>query len=237
MVMLSPKVLVFTPIYKAKDYCLDEFLENCKKITYKNYEHIIIDNSDTKQYYYELQSRLEGTGIKVFHTERGNNSREALARAQNVARKYFLEGDYKFLLSLESDIFPPIDFIQKLILHLRPVVTGFYEIGSQTVRLPCITIKEYHKNLGAFGTRLLRKDEYKDYTNVGLKEVAAGGMGICLMERWVVELFPFYYDPRFTGHSDVYFFNDCLNHSIPVYVDTDIVCDHKNSDWANVTDR
>lgn len=232
-----PKVLVFTPIYEAKDYCLDKFLEQCGKLNYPNYEHIFVDNSATKKYYYDLQGKLKEHGIEVYHVARGNNSREALARAQQYARKKFLEGDYEYLLSLESDIMAPEDTIQRLILACKPVVTGLYTIGNEKIRIPCITLKEFNQQLGAWGTRLLKPEEFKQFRNSGLVSVAAGGMGVCLMKRHVVEKFPFYYDPRFTGHSDIYFFNDCLNNKIPVFVDTDLYCEHDNSDWMAVKDR
>lgn len=234
---MIPKILVFTPIYDAKDYCLDAFVENCSKFNYPNYEHIIIDNSKTKKYYYDLQGKLHDTGIKVYHVTRGNNSRESLARAQNFARRYFLEGDYDYLMSLESDIFAPSDTLQRLLLHNKKVVTGWYLIGTKEVKIPCITIKKFNEHLHAWGTRLLNAQEILEYTRHGLKEVAAGGMGVCLIKRGIVERFKFYYDPRFTGHSDIYFFNDCNNNKVKVYVDTDLTCDHQFSNWMEVQDR
>lgn len=234
---MPPKVLIFTPIYKAKDYCLDEFVENAQKLTYSNYEHIFVDNSDTKQYYYELKQRLEPKGYKVFHVNRGNNSREALARAQNFARRYMLEGDYKYFFSLESDIFPPENAIEELMKYVVPVVTGSYLIGTKKFKLPCITIAEFNEELGAWGSRLLKRDELPQYTDKGLVRVQAGGMGCALIHRRVISKFKFTYDPRFQGHSDIYFFNACFNNKIPVFVNTSLHCRHENSDWSKVEDR
>jgi len=234
--MQPPKVLLFTPIYEAKDYCLDKFISYAKKINYPNFKHILIDNSKTKQYYYNLKNKLEDTNIAVFHVSRGNNSREALTRAQNFARNIALKEDYKYLMSLESDIMIPETIIQDLMIHGKDVVTAYYLIGTK-VKLPCITIPEYHENLGAFGTRLLKThEEIAEYTDKGLKQVQAGGMGVCLIYIDVVKKFIFKYDPRFNGHSDVYFFTDCFNNNVRVFVDTNIKCPHDNSDWKNVKD-
>lgn len=232
-----PKILIFTPVYEAKDYCFEEFIENTKNFTYPNFEHIIIDNSKTNNYATKLRRR----GIKkVYHVDRGNNSREALARAQTFARQYAIENGYDYLFSLESDIFPPKDVLQRLLAHTTNVITGLYLIGNDSEGkpfVPCITLPKYEPSIKAFGTRLLYKEEIDYYTFNGLHQVQAGGMGCCLIHKSVFEKIGFYYDPRFNGHSDIYFFNKLFNRKIPVFVDTDLYCEHKNSDWRNCGDR
>jgi len=233
--MKLPKVLIFTITYEGKDYALEEFMEHCSKINYPNYRHIFIDNSNNPHYV----DRLREKGLEAYHTERGNNSREALARSQNVARRIALNEGYDYILSIESDIMCPPDVVERLLKHAKPVVTGFYYIGDREKgqRVPCITILKWNEELGAYGTRLLFIDEWEDYTNKGLKKVAAGGMGVCLIKRNVFEKFAFTYDTRLKGHSDIYFFNECFRQKIPVYVDTDLYCEHKNSKWTDVKDR
>ena len=236
--MIFPKILIFTPIYEAKDYCLDAFIENCKKFKYPNYKHIIIDNSKTSDYFDNVLSKKKDTNIEFYRVERGNNSRESLARSQNFARQIAIDEDYSYAISLESDIFPPEDFIYRLLRHAKPVVSGFYYLGTEDIKIPCITLPKWCEELGAWGTRLLGLDEFNEYTNNGLKKVQAAGMGCCLIS---VDIFKkgiaYTYDPRFTGHSDIYFFNKLFEMKQPVYVDTDLYCEHDNSDWANVSDR
>lgn len=237
--MPLPKVLIFTPTYAGKDYCLIEFLESAKRLTYKNKEHIIIDNTnDGGVYFKRLQEVCEPYGIKVYHVERGSNSREALARAQNLARKLFLEGDYNYMFSLESDIFPKPSILDRLVAHGLDVVTGLYMIGDKatfTAR-PCITVSRKNPKTGTYGTRLLEPEEFMEFINKGPKEVMAGGMGCCLMHRNVLEKVRFTYIPGLMKHSDVYFFNDARKAGYPVVVDTNLVCDHQNSDWTKVAD-
>lgn len=230
---MIPKVLIFTVIYDQKDYCLQEFLRHSKKISYPNKRHIFIDNSTGQDYYIKLK-RL---GLDAFHIERGNNSREALARSQNLARQMAEKQRYDYLFSLESDIMVPENIIQRLMMHCKPVVTALYTIGTPEIPIPCITMPYFDEKISAFGTKLLPREEWENYRNNGLKQVQAGGFGTCLIYKSVFTRFKFTYDVRFTGHSDVYFFNDCFNERIPVYVDTDIICEHKNSDWNNVKDR
>jgi hypothetical protein len=230
------KVLIFTPTYEGKDYCLDKFLASAKLIkdSYPNTRHIIIDNSKTPDYYMKLVSM----GLDAHRVQRGNNSRESLARAQNYAREIALKENYDFLFSLESDIIAPPNTLIDLLVAGKEVVTGLYYIGDRDkIRVPCITVSKWNKELGAFGTRLLTIAEWSSYYQKGLKEVQAGGMGCCLISRRVFSQLPFTYDPRFTGHSDIYFFNTVKMRKIKTFVHTDIVCEHDNSDWKKVADR
>ncbi len=229
-----PRVLIATPIYDKKDYSLDTFLQDVGKISYPNYEHILIDNSTTEEYAESLKAR----GIQnVYHIKRGSNSREALARAQNFARHYALDHGFDYMFSLESDIHPPADVIQRLLIHNKEVITGLYMIGIG-VDVPCITITEWVPKLMANGTRLLTKEEADEVKKgMGLIPVHAGGFGCCLIKKEILEMFSFRYDPRFQSHSDVYFFSDLYTAGIQAWVDTDIVCEHERSDWNKVEDR
>jgi len=239
--MQLPKVLVFTPVYEKKDYSLNRFLKHVSKIKYPKdrIEHIFIDNSATDEYYKSIKRKVEAFGFKIYHIERGANSREALARSQNFARRQALNKDYDYLFSIESDIYVPEDVLIKLLTHGKDVVTALYHIGDREKgqRVPCITLPEWSETLNAWGTRLLRKEEFELYTNIGLIQVQAGGMGVCLMSKLAFESTPFFYDPRFQGHSDIYFFNKMFMHHIGVFVDTNIICEHENTPWDTVEDR
>jgi hypothetical protein len=237
--MKLPRVLIFTITYEGKEYARENFMSFINNINYPKeyYRHIIIDNSPTTEYYDKLVS-LYGSE-NVFHTARGNNTREALARSQNFARNIAIKDNYDYLFSIESDIMVPPTIIQRLLQHGMKVVSTLYFIGDRSIgqRVPCITLPEFFEDLGAWGSRLLTLEEYPEYLNQGLKPVHAAGMGCCLIHKDVFKKFIFYYDPRVIGHSDIFFFQDCFIHKIPVYVDTDILCDHENSKWSDVKDR
>jgi glycosyltransferase involved in cell wall biosynthesis len=233
--MKFPKVLIFTPTYSGKDYALEKFLSYANEINYPNFRHIFIDNSKDDEYF----NRLVELGLDAHRVERGNSSREALARSQNYARKIALEEGYDYIMSLESDIYHPPNIVQLLLRHGKQVITAFYCIGekSQGVRIPCITQKYFNEETGLYGTRLLPPDEWGKYFQQGVKQVIAGGMGCCLIHKTVFKKFGFYYEPTLRGHSDVWFFQECSARGIPVFVDTDVVLDHDNVSWSTVEDR
>jgi hypothetical protein len=232
--MKLPKVLIFTPIYEAKDYCLDMFIKHCKQINYPNYKHIFIDNSKGMKY----TTKLQGKGLEAYHITRGSNSREALARSQVFARQLALKEGYDYMFSLESDIMiPDGNILQRFIATNKKVISGLYFIGPHGTQIPCITLPEFDDSLGAWGTRLLKQEEIPHYIGNGIQQVQAAGMGCCLISKEVFEKISFFYDPRFMSHSDVYFFNNCFESKITVWVDTNYVCEHENSDWTKVEDR
>lgn len=237
--MKLPKVLIFTVTYEGKDYVFDEWLEYTTKINYPNKKHIVIDNSkDGGQYYEKLKQRLEPLGIEVYKTARGNNSREALARSQNFARKYMLnDPEYEYAFSLESDILVPPNIIQELLVYRKPILGATYFIGeAEKVRVPCITVL-HKKEDGVLGTRLLQFNEFNDYIHKGIKKIASCGLGATLIKRELLERFNFYYHPNLKGHSDIFFYNDLYNAGIEAFVNTDIVVKHKNIPWSKVQDR
>lgn len=235
--MKFPKVLVFTPTYDGKEYCRKAFIENVRKIKYPNWDFLLVDNSKTTSY----ARRLRREGLKVVHLSRGENSREALAAAQNYARKRALDEGYDYLLSLESDLFPPADVIFRLIRHNAPVVGGLYFIGGMgdTPRVPCVFVTVYKPESAAFGTRLINRQEHEELSKVrGIHKVHGMGVGCTLIHRKVLEKYAFWTDNRFDNkHSDVYFYMKLWNDGVPVYVDYDLVCHHENSDWKLVVDR
>ena len=235
--MRLPKVLVFTPTYEGKEYCREEFIENVKKFTYPNADFLMIDNSKTGNYYHKLKSE----GVPIVRVPRGNNSREALAAAQNYARALALQKGYDYVLSLESDLFPPADIIERLMAHEKDVVGALYYIGGTAPNIPlhpCVFVFD-RKEHGVGGTRLITAEEHeRALTTKGLFRVHGMGVGCTLISTHILKDYVFWTDNRFDNkHSDVYFYMDLWNKSVPVYVDYDLEVIHKPSAWALVKDR
>jgi hypothetical protein len=238
--MKIPKVLIFSPTYEGKEYCRKKFIDNINKINYPNKEFIMIDNSETTNYYELLKSE----GVPVHRTPRGNNSREALAAAQNYAVRYAINHNFDYVLSIESDLFPPKDIVQRLLRHWKPVVGALYYLGGyydevakkQVPKIPCVFIT---KNDGSGGTRFITREEHELLEKVGGIHRAHGmGVGCTLIDINVAKKYSFFCDNRFDNkHSDVYFYMKLWNDRIPVYVDYDTVVEHQPSPWSNVSDR
>jgi len=231
--MKLPRILIFTVTYEGKEYAYKKFNEAVKKLTYTNTEHLWIDNSKTNDYSELLKSR----GHKVLKTARGNNTREALARSQEVAREYALNNGFDYMLSLESDLYPPPDTIERLLGHCKEMVGVLYFIGEDYLRLPCITLPERQKTTGLMGTRLLHTKEIKYYMEQGLKQVNSCGLGCTLIKKDIFENIGFMFYSDLESHSDVFFANDVWTNGFRIFVDTNLLVEHENVSWSTVKDR
>ena len=248
MTMHEPRILVGITTYEGKDYILDRCMNNILGQDYpkSKFDVVVVDNSKDWNYFLKLKRR----GYKnLYHVERGDNSREALTKAQNKIRKLLLEGNYDYLLFVESDLLIPQGTIRRLVAHQKPVVGSVYNIARDHNFIPCIFLDDLSvdgfratRPLGikmVDGEKKLDPQEVVDFLKRGgIQQCHGVGFGCTLIQKQLVERFPFWYDGRFENkHSDVYFYLDLSRESIPVYVDTDVVIYHEPSDWGSVKDR
>jgi len=236
-----PKVLIGVTIYEAKDYIWEEFFENIQRLSYPNYDIVIVDNTRRKKYYNKLLKRTKNYGnTRVFHVDRGENSRVAHSRSLNKIRQILLDEGYDYFMSIESDLLPPIDIIERLISHNKLTVGCLYQIGfdyskSQPPR-PCL-FDVTTKADGTAATRNLPPEEGYGFFGHGVVPIHGCGLGCTLIKRELVEKFPFWhYLEGDIKHSDVLFYLDLHNAKIQAYVDTDIIIPHYNQDWRLVKD-
>ena len=258
------KILIATPIYDKKDYCLKKHLESVKNIDYDNCHHIMVDNTDDGGVYTE---RLKKLGVEAYHVPRDGNSRNAIANSMNFVRDYFLKRDYDYLLVLESDLFPDKDVINRLIKTSSPVMGSFYLLGFEEddvkltelqkqlqlgiileyefkekvrklhPRSACIFVLD-QKSSGFMGSRPITIKETQYIYQTGIKQVHGTGLGCTLIRRDIIQRFPFWTDNRYDNkHHDVYFYLDLHNAGIPVYVNTNVNIPHNPSDWMGVQDK
>jgi len=231
--MFVPKVLVALPTYEGKDYIFKENFEAIKNIDYSNYDYIYIDNTKTTSYLSKLRRR----GAKATRVPRNGNSRMALANAQNYARHKAIDGNYDYLMFIESDLIPPRDIITRLVKPGLKVIGASYLIGHE-VKVPCVFFLDKTVLGHASGTRIITVDEAKKFMGTGLRQVHGMGLGCTLLRRDVFKNYPYWVDERFTDkHSDVYFYMDLQVDGVPVVVDTDILVPHFPSFWSEVDDR
>src|SRR3989338_10139709 len=121
--MTNPKVLVGCPTSMHKKYCIEEYLAAAKALTYSNYDLILVDNTESDEYYDFLESK----GVTVFKAPYyAETARERIVVSRNMLRQYALENDYDYFFSLEQDVIPPVDVIEQLLSCKQPVVSGVY---------------------------------------------------------------------------------------------------------------
>jgi len=245
-----PSVLIGTVTYSGKDYVWDEHNHAIQQIKYPNTSRLVVDNTRGTSYTQKLRRR----GVNAVSVPRGEHSYEAIANGYTKLFNYASEHDFDYLLTVESDLLPERDVIDRLLLHDKKIVGSWYFLGmkNQYARMqPCIMVDV---DKGSFvGSKLLgcrHTDEGKqldmrvirDWMNSGVRECHGAGFGCTLIKDDIFNEFDkIQYVPGDTpdgkSHADSWFYFQLRNNGIPVHVDTDRIVEHRPSSWDDVPDR
>ncbi len=228
------KLLVGCPTSFHKSYCLQEYLNGVKALTYPHYELVLVDNSPDTSYY----DLLESKDVTVFKTPySAETARERIVISRNMLRQYILENDYDYFLSLEQDVIPPPDVIERLLSHQKPVVSGVYykdyvikkgDTVTETIIMPLL----FRRRLDNSFIQLLERDVLEP----ALLSVDIAGLGCVLIHRDVLEKVSFRYEPDQIVFDDFWFCQDLAKEHIPLYADTRVKCKHllRGMDWDTI---
>lgn len=218
----QPKVMVGIATYSGEEYCLEEFINSLKLLTYDNIEIVFVDNSEDDFY----ADKIRGHDFKVVRDPPGNKNRiERIISARNKIKDIFLDSNNDYLLFLDSDVIAPNDIIQRLLDHDKDICAGIY-LGGTTIQgkvriMPVVFLfHDKEKNL----VRIPSRNEVAGNDFV---EAAAAGLGCTLISRGVLENITFRNIGRSTtGGEDAAFYKDARENSHDCFVDYGVKCFH-----------
>lgn len=227
------KVLIGTPHYEGKNYCLENYVRMVKSLNYPNYEVLVVDNSKDRK----NTKLIKKMGIPAIHVKRKNkNSRQVMAESQEVLRNAALKGGFDFFIHLESDITPPPNFIERLLSHQHEIVSGAYFIREGAESHLMVQSIESQRT-GIRETINMDGGTDNKYFDGQLHEVYACGLGCTLIHRSVLERIEFSYVEGLDLHADSLFAHDIHQLGYKQYLDTSILCEHDNQSWELVGDK
>ncbi|MBS3150483.1 hypothetical protein J4425_01600, partial [Candidatus Woesearchaeota archaeon] len=192
------RILIGCPTSNYKSYCLKEYLHGVRNLTHKYVDLVLVDNSKNSDYY--------------------NSVKERIVSSRNKLKEYFLKNDYDYLLSLEQDVVPPKDVIERLMKHGKDICSGLYFKEKDNELIPIMYVP--YKNEFA---KLLKFEEIPENE---LIEVITSGLGCVLIKRKVLENVEFRYEKNKEPWDDVWFCEDARQKGFKVYVDTSVRCKH-----------
>lgn len=237
-----PKVLIACPTYVGKNYALEEWVKAINGLNYKNYDVLMVDNTNDQGV--NAKFIQDTYGIKTIHyyNSQAKSLKHLMAEAQEVMRKYFLDGDYDYLLSLESDVIvPERTIIQRLINHEKDIVCGMYEIGPRGYPYPLLQVLSkdiVNPKNNDLVARQMTWPEIFAFMDGTVKRIFHAGLGCTLISRKILENFTFHCHPENTAvHADSIFAMDMNNNGIPIFVDTGLMCIHRRGDWGAVIEE
>lgn len=230
-----PKVLLAAPQHDSKKYCWDVWKNRVKNLTYPNFDVYLSDNSETDDFYNEIISE----GFICERVGQGIESvLERTTKAHEACRLYALNNDYDYIFHLETDVIPPLDVIESLLMAKKDVVSGIYDIFHGKMRKSMIqSIEPLDKSVRAYRVVPFIEHEEPIFFDGTIKQVYHAGLGCILISRYVFEKIPFRVDLKNIYHADTWFANDCFQRDIPIFADTLIQCKHFNGSWLDVADE
>jgi len=146
-------------------------------------------------------------------------------------RQKILDDKYDYFLSLEQDVIPPKNIIERLLQHKKRVVTGIYfnyiNVKKSVELAPVVWSKV---NMEKEERYFLKPSEL----NKGLIKIAMSGLGCILIHRSILEKIKFRYEKKYPAFDDIFFGLDCKKNKINIYADTNLACKHliKNRPWS-----
>lgn len=227
---IQPKILLCCPINRVKDYCMKDWLNSIRNLTYNNLDIYLCDNSSTKEY----AKHINEMGIKCgWVNPIGKSNPRYIAESHEDCRQKAMQGKYDYMFHLECDIFVPCsDIIERLLLTHKRIVSAMYHIKHGKESHLCIGIKLDSGDPNFVSTMLLKDGIDLAFVDGTVKEVYSAGLGCTLIHRSIFEKIKFR-DGDNTMHPDSWMYIDLHTLGIKSYVDTSLLCEHKNEQWLH----
>ncbi|MEW6063538.1 MAG: hypothetical protein AB1571_04180, partial [Nanoarchaeota archaeon] len=211
--MKDIKVLVGCPVSNHKSYCFEQYADAVKNLSYKNYDILLVDNSKTEHYFNFIKGKMNAVRGKYFE-----GAKERIVYSRNILRQKVLDEDYDYFLSLEQDVIPPVDVIERLLKHKKKIISGVYFVSFEEHLAPVL-----YKRVKGDEVRYLTFEEVKDDE---LIEVDACGLGCILIHKDVLKKVKFRYDKTKEPFDDIWFCIDAAKNGFKLYCDTSVKCMH-----------
>jgi len=231
-----PRVLVGTVTHDGQGYAFDRFITALKNIDYPNYDIIVVDTSETDDYYEKLK-QIEGIRVEkgiwtILYSAR-------LSNALNMLRKHIVYGGdyYDYLFSIDSDVIVPPDILTKLVKHSKQLAGAPVPIGFHKTGIPCVLRSTMMQREKTGGMRL----DYMTWEELGDKptKVLATGLGCLLIHREVLKNVQFKNIVVLRWAPDVAFLIECVAKGFEFWCDPTIKVEHlqRRENWENVVAR
>jgi len=234
------KILIGCPTYERYGYCIDLWVERIKEIQKfsKDYQidYLLVDNSKSEDFFKSLKQR----GVQVIKAPYFPDVRKRVIYSRNIIRNKAIEGGYNYFFSLEQDVIPEKDILERLLNHNKKIVSAYYgkhvgvtlrdnetgELKKAVIEIALIWIRE------GVGLRRANPGEVLDK---GLMKVGGFGIGCVLISKDVFEKIKFKYEPDKKAFDDMFFCDDAEKLGYDLFLDSDIKVKHLNKPWNRET--
>jgi len=225
-------------------YCLDDWTHAVRALSYKNVSVVLADNSASEAYKQELESR----GFRVVRCARREDPLDTITDCRNKLREIALKEGFDYFLSLEQDVIPPSDVIERLLERKVSIISGMYctymKREGKSVKLPLLwtwvtegeldhmklNAAQYPETLARIKDAeladLKRQLRMEEVMFEDLIEVKYAGVGCMLIRRDVLEKCSFVRSTGRSGTDDFGFCDEARKAGFKIWADCTVKCDH-----------
>jgi len=221
---MSLKVLIGCPTSFHKEYCLNEFIQGLRDLTYNNHEILFVDNSEN----YDYRQKIESYNFKVLKGPWDESPIKRISKSRNVLIDYALKNNFDYLFLLDQDVIPPRDAIERFLSWNKKALCGIYfntiiNEYKQKVLIPGVfkVIENSEDEEGLPSMRILSDDEI--FSKSLLKVVSCGG-GCLFLHKDIINKVRF--RENLERCEDRWFCIDLYKNKIDLYCDSSIICKH-----------
>ena len=229
---IYPKVLLCAPQHESKMYCWESWHERLENLTYPNFDIFIADNSDTMDNV-NYMNTFEGV-VAVYTPDRKKGTLSRINDSHKQCAEYAIKNEYEWVFHLETDVFPPLDVIERLLSRKRPIIAGLYDIEFGYNRKAMVQLKEPVPRT-IHGFQVIDYAEHNEpiLFNGAVNSVFHAGLGCILINTNILKQVKFRVQKGVNFHTDTLFANDCFQLNKHIFVDTTVQCDHFNQQWLS----
>lgn len=218
------RILIGCPTSYHKKYCLNEYVEGIKKLNKINIytDILIVDNSERDDYLNEIKK----SGLPAIKGPYFSGAKDRIVSSRNILRKKVIEGNYDYFLSLEQDVVPDPDVLQKLLACgkkiVSAVVTGMQNVNGNVIPAPMLYMQS------KLNPETIWFLEPAEIDKPQLIEVHDCALGCVLIHRDVLEKIEFRY---IGGFDDMIFCKDSREKGYPIYCNTTARTTHLQKEY------
>ena len=229
-------ILIGCPTSDRYEYCVGLWLNRVKEIIAFSKAHdidyLLVDNSKTDDFFKKLKSQ----GVNIVKSPYFEDVRERITNSRNILREKALAEKYDYFFSLEQDIIPPVDIIDRLLKHSEKIVSAYYgkpvdlrvqdketgEIKDITIELSIVWLQEGDK---------IRRANPSEVLDKGLISVGGFGVGCLMINLEVLEKIKFRFEKGKAAFDDMLFCSDAKKLGYELFLDSDIRVEHLHKPW------
>ncbi len=231
------KILIGCPTCDRYEYCIDEWLERVKNIINYSKEHevdyLLVDNSKENDFFNKLQQK----GINIIKAPHLDNVKNRLAHSRNLLRQKILNENYDYFFSLEQDVIPEKDILEKLLKADKKIISAYYakpalvglkdketgEVHNAVIEYALIWMQQPN------GIKRALPQEIK---NKGILQVGGFGIGCVLISKEIFKKIEFRFLEDKKAFDDLLFCMDAENKGYSLFLESNIHVKHLHKPWT-----